>query len=100
MKIREQIKDWKNIHAERVTVEKIKKKKKKKRKKNQKMWSEKEKKTTKNDGQYEHFLFLFQWLLSLGLTHAFCCIILLKLYCWRFCCSVRHKGEQHNSLRK
>ena len=23
MKIREQIKDWKNIHAERVTVEKI-----------------------------------------------------------------------------
>ena len=33
MKIREQIKDWKNIHAERVTVEKIKKKKKKKKKK-------------------------------------------------------------------
>ena len=104
MKIREQIKDWKNIHAERVTVEKKKKKKRqKKRKKNQKMWSEKEKqmkKKKKNDGQYEHFLFLFQWLLSLGLTHAFCCIILLKLYCWRFCCSVRHRGERHNSLRK
>ena len=33
MKIREQIKDWKNIHAERVTVEKRKKKKKKKEKK-------------------------------------------------------------------
>ena len=32
MKIREQIKDWKNIHAERVTVEKIKKKKKSKKK--------------------------------------------------------------------
>ena len=61
MKIREQIKDWKNIHAERVTAEKRKKKKKKKkRKKNQKMWSEKEKKWKKNDGQYEHFLFLFQ----------------------------------------
>ena len=36
MKIREQIKDWKNVHAERVTVEKMGKKKKKKRKKNQK----------------------------------------------------------------
>ena len=46
MKIREQIKDWKNIHAERVTVEKIKKKKKK-RKKNPKMWSEKRKKKEK-----------------------------------------------------
>ena len=33
MKIKEQIKDWKNIHAERVTVEKIKKKKRKKEKK-------------------------------------------------------------------
>ena len=30
MKIREQIKDWKNIHAERVTVGKIEKKKEKK----------------------------------------------------------------------
>ena len=29
MKIREQIKDWKNIHAERVSVEKNLKKKKK-----------------------------------------------------------------------
>ena len=50
-------------------------------------------KKTKNEGQYEHFLFLFQWLLSLGLTHVFCCIILLKLYGWRFCCSVRHEEE-------
>ena len=33
MKIREQIKDWKNIHAERVTIEKFKKKRKKKREK-------------------------------------------------------------------
>ena len=32
MKIREQIKDWKNIYAERVTVERIKKKKKKEKK--------------------------------------------------------------------
>ena len=31
MKIREQIKDWKNVHAERVTVEKIKKRKKEKK---------------------------------------------------------------------
>ena len=74
MKIREQIKDRKNIHAERVTVEKNKKKKE--RKKNQKMWSEnkkewKKKERKENEGQYEHFLFLFQWLLSLGLTHVF-----------------------------
>ena len=33
MKIREQIKDWKKIHAERVTVEKILKKREKKEKK-------------------------------------------------------------------
>ena len=32
MKIREQIKDWKHIHAERVTVEKMKKRKKKRKK--------------------------------------------------------------------
>ena len=44
MKIREQIKDWKNIHAERVTVEK-------KRKKNPKMWSEKRKKNEKKKNQ-------------------------------------------------
>ena len=95
MKIREQIKDWKNIHAERVTVEKEREKRTWKcGRKKKKKWKK------KNDRQYEHFLFLFQWLLSLGLTHAFCCIILLKLYCWRFCCSVRHKGERHNSLRK
>ena len=101
MKIREQIKDWKNIHAERVTVEKILKKRKKREKEPENVVGKSKKKMKKkNDGQYEHFLFLFQWLLSLGLTHAFCCIILLKLYCWRFCCSVRHKGERHNSLRK
>ena len=102
MKIREQIKDWKNIHAERVSVEKIKKKRKKKKreKKEPENVVGKKNEKKKNDGQYEHFLFLFQWLLSLGLMHAFCCIILLKLYCWRFCCSVRHKGERHNSLRK
>ena len=56
MKIREQIKDWKNIHAQRVTVKKIKKKKKKKkRKKNQKNVVGKRKKRKKNDGQYEHY---------------------------------------------
>ena len=86
MKIREQIKDWKNIHAERVTVEK---KFFKKRKKNQKMWSEKEKKwkktkKKKNDGQYEHFLFLFQWLFKLGtdvwfLLYYLVEIVLLKI---------------------
>ena len=47
------------------------------------MWSEKEKKNEKktpkkNEGQYEHFLFLFQWLLSLGLTHVF----FVELFCW------------------
>ena len=73
---------------------------KKEREKNQKMWSEKRKKKEENEGQYEHFLFLFQWLLSIGLTHVFCCIILLKFYCWRFCCSVRYEEERHNSLRK
>ena len=60
MKIREQIKDWKNIHAERVTVEKINlKKKKKKRKKNQKMWSEKEKKNEKKNRWTIRTLFIF-----------------------------------------
>ena len=60
MKIREQIKDWKNIHAERVTVEKILKKKKKNRKKNQKMWSEKEKKMKKNKKRWTiRTLFIF-----------------------------------------
>ena len=50
MKISEQIKDWKNIHAERVTVEKNekkekrtrkcgRKKKKKMKKKNKKRWT-------------------------------------------------------------
>ena len=85
MKISEQIKDWKNIHAERETVEKIFKKKEKKEPEN--MVGKRKKNETppkKNEGQYEHFLFLFQWLLSL--THVFCCIILLKLYCWMYCC--------------
>ena len=75
MKIREQIKDWKNIHAERVTVEK---KKKKKRKKNQKMWSEKEKKMKKkNDGQYEHFYFHFSdfWVWDWRM-------LFVVLFCW------------------
>ena len=48
-KNKKQIKDWKNIHAEPVTVEKIwkKKQKKKREKKNQKMWLEKEKRKEK-----------------------------------------------------
>ena len=88
------------MHAERVTVEKLKKKKEKKEPENVVGKRKKNEKKTKNEGQYEHFLFLFQWLLSLGLTHVFCCIILLKLYCWRFCYSVRHEEERLNSLRK
>ena len=47
MKIREQIKDWKNIHAERVTVEKMKKKKRKKREKRTRKCGRKEKKNEK-----------------------------------------------------
>ena len=58
------------------------------------------KKKKENEGQYAHFLFLFQWLWSLGLTHVFCCIILLNLYCWKFCCSVRREEERHSILRK
>ena len=56
-------------------------------------------KQKKNEGQYGHILFFIQWLLSLGLTHV-SCIILLKLYWWKYCCSVRHEEERHNSLRK
>ena len=45
---------------------------------NHKMWLKKEKKMKKkeNEGQYEHFLLSFQWLLSLGLMHVFCYIVL------------------------
>ena len=64
-----------------------KKKKKKEREKRTKKCDRKKKKKWKkkeNDGQYEHFLFLFQWLLSLGLTHVFLLyyfveIVLLKI---------------------
>ena len=77
IKIREQIKDWKNIHAERVTVEKVFKKKKKK---NQKMWSEKEKKNEKkkkNDGQYNTFYFYFRdfWVWDWRM-------LFVVLFCW------------------
>ena len=80
------------IQSEQLTWKKILKKRKKREKRTRKCGRKKKKKwkKTKSDGQYEHFSFFFQWLLSLGLTHIFCCIILLKLYCWRFCCSVRH----------
>ena len=85
MKIREQIKDWKNIHAERVTVEKLKKKKREK--KNQKMWTGKEKKwkkTKKKQGQYEHFLFFISVTFRFGtdacfLLYYFVEIVLLKI---------------------
>ena len=80
MKIREQIKDWKNIHAERVTVEKIFLKKEKKEPENLVGKRKKNGKKNKNKGQYEHFLFLFQWLLSLGLTHFF--FFFFVLFCW------------------
>ena len=49
MKIREQIKDWKNIHAERVTVEKRKKEKKEPENvvgKRKKKWKKKKKRWT------------------------------------------------------
>ena len=81
MKIKEQIEDWKNIHAERVTVEKIKKKKKKKkRKKNQKMWSEKEKKNEKKQKTMDNantFYFYFSdfWVWDW-------CMLFVVLFCW------------------
>ena len=78
MKITEQIKDWKNIHAERVTVEKIKKKKK--RKKNQKMWSEKEKKWKKKKKTMDNmntFYFYFSdfWVWDWRM-------LFVVLFCW------------------
>ena len=60
MKIREQIKDWKNIHAERVTVEKIKKKKKKKkREKRTRKCGRKKKKNEKKKRWTIRTLFIF-----------------------------------------
>ena len=60
MKIREQIKDWKNIHAERVTVEKIKKKKKKKREKRTRKCGRKKKKKMKKKKRWTiRTLFIF-----------------------------------------
>ena len=63
-KIREQIKDWKNIHAEWVTVEKIKRKKKKKETENvvgkrKKQW--KKKKKTKDNTNIFYFYFSDFW---------------------------------------
>ena len=43
--------------------------------------SKNEKKTHQKRWTIRTLLFLFQCLLSLGLTHVFCCIILLELYC-------------------
>ena len=79
MKIREQIKDWKNIHAERVTVEKMKKKK---RKKNQKMWSEKEKKKWKKKKTMDNtntFYFYFSdfWVWDWRM-------LFVVLFCWNY----------------
>ena len=77
MKIREQIKDWKNVHAERVTVEKIKKIKRKKRKKNQKMWSEKEKKKKRTMDNTNTFYFYFSdfWVWDWRM-------LFVVLFCW------------------
>ena len=80
IKIREQIKDWKNIHAERVTVEKIKKKKKKekKRKKNQKMWSEKKnekKQKTMDNTNTSYFYFSDFWVWDWRM-------VFVVLFCW------------------
>ena len=72
-----QIKDWKNIHAEPVTVEKIWKQNKKKReKKNQKMWLEKEKKWKKrkkmkdNTNTYFNDFWVWNW-----------CMFFVVLFC-------------------
>ena len=78
MKIREQIKDWKNIHAKRVTVEKILKKRKKKKKKNWKMWSEKEKKKKKKKTRWTiRTLFIF-----ISVTFEFGTDACFLLYCF------------------
>ena len=80
-----QIKDWKNIHAEPMTVEKIwkiKQKKKRKEEPENVVGKRKKMKKKENKRQFEHFY--FQWLLSLGLMHFFCSIVLSKLYCWKF----------------
>ena len=79
----------------------LKKRKKKKEKEEPENGVEKRKKKKKkkeNQLQYEHFY--FQWLLSLGLMHVFCCIALLKLYDWKFCWLVRHEEERYISLRE
>ena len=80
MKIREQIKDWKNIHAERVTVEKMKKKKKKKRekrtrkcgRKKKKKW--KKKKTMDNTNTF-YFYFSDFWVWDWRM-------LFVVLFCW------------------
>ena len=76
---------------------------KKREKKNQKMWLKKEKnggktKKNENEGQYEHFLFSMTF--EFGTDACFCCIVLLKLYYWKFCWSVRHEEERYISLGK
>ena len=100
MKIREQIKDWKNIHAKRVTVEKKFFKERKKEPENVvgKRKKTRKKKITKDNTNTFYSYFSDIW--ALGRRMFFCCIIWLKMYSWKFCCSVRHEEERYNSLRK
>ena len=82
-------------------LEKIfeKKKKKEKRRTRKCGWKKKKKlKKKENGGQYEYFLFSMTF--EFGTDACFCCIVLLKLYYWKFCWSVQHEEERYISLRK
>ena len=80
LKIREQIKDWKNIYAERVTVEKIKKEKRKKREKKtenvvgKRKKNEKKTKTMDNTNTF-YFYFSDFWVWDWRM-------LFVVLFCW------------------